>query len=212
MNTSQAIREQIAAIVPGTPFTPAYFAGIGSRASIDQTLMRLAQEQRIERISRGIYTVPKASRFGLKQMPSPESVAQTVAAAEGATIDVHGAEAARRFGFSTQVPAQPVFYTTGRSHRLQMGKMEIRLQHVAPRKMILAGRPAGQALSALWYLGREHVTPASFAQIASKLRPSEFEALCGAKTSMPAWMVEALRGYEKERKSTHHLKSTEARE
>ncbi len=114
MNTSQAIREQIAAIVPGTPFTPAYFAGLGSRASIYQTLMRLAQEQRIERISRGIYTVPKVSRFGLKQMPSPESVAQTVAAAEGATIEVHGAEAARRFGFSTQVPAQPVFYTTGR--------------------------------------------------------------------------------------------------
>lgn len=196
MNTSQAIREQIAAIPPGNPFTPTLFTGLGSRASIDQALMRLTQEGRIERISRGIYAVPKISRFGLKHMPTPEAVAQTVAATEGATLEVHGAEAARRFGFSTQVPAQSVFYTTGSSRRLQMGNLEIRLQHVAPRKMVLAGRPAGQALSALWYLGREHVSPASFAQLASKLSASEFEALCGAKPSMPAWMVEALRGYE----------------
>lgn len=196
MNTAQAIREQIAAIPPGNPFTPTLFAGLGSRASIDQALMRLTQEGRIERISRGIYATPKTSRFGLKHMPTPEAVAQTVAATEGAALEVHGAEAARRFGFSTQVPAQPIFYTTGPSRRLQMGNLEIRLQHVAPRKMVLAGRPAGQALSALWYLGREHVTPASFAQLASRLSESEFEALRGAKASMPAWMVEALRGYE----------------
>lgn len=104
MSTSQAIRERIAAQPAGEPFTPALFAGLGSRASIDQTLMRLTKEGFIERLGRGLYTVPKTSRFGLKSMPSPEAVAQTVAAAEGASIEVHGAEAARRFGFSTQVP------------------------------------------------------------------------------------------------------------
>ncbi len=196
MSTSQAIRERIAAQPAGEPFTPALFAGLGSRASIDQTLMRLTKEGFIERLGRGLYTVPKTSRFGLKSMPSPEMVAKTVAAAEGASIEVHGAEAARRFGFSTQVPAQPIFYTTGSSHTVQMGKLQVRLQHVAVRKLALAGRPAGQALSALWYLGRRQVTPATFERIAAKLPQIEFEALRSAKASMPAWMVEALRRYE----------------
>lgn len=197
MSTSQAIRECIAAQPAGEPFTPALFAGLGSRAAIDQTLMRLTKAGHIERIGHGLYSVPKAGRFGIKAMPAPEKVAQVLAASEGATIEIHGAEAARRFGFSTQVPAQPVFYTTGSSRTVRLGKLVVRLQHVAPRKLALAGRPAGQALSALWYLGRHQVTPATFRRIAEKLPSLEFEALCKAKAMMPAWMVAALTSYER---------------
>ncbi|MCC4595424.1 DUF6088 family protein [Xanthomonas campestris pv. phormiicola] len=202
MTTSQAIRERIATHSAGEPFTPALFAGLGSRAAIDQTLMRMAKAGHIARLGHGLYSVPKPSRFGVKAMPAPEVVAQTLAAAEGATVDVHGAEAARRFGFSTQVPAQPVFYTTGSSHAVRIGKMVVRLQHVAPRKLVLAGRPAGQALSALWYLGKRQVTRATFRRFAEKLPPKEFQALREAKSSMPAWMVEALMDYERS-ESTH---------
>ncbi len=162
MNTSQAIRERIATLPAGKPFTPAQFAGLGSRASIDQTLMRLTKDANIERLGRGLYIVPKTSRFG----------------------------------FSTQVPTQPVFYTTGSSHTVRIGKLQVRLQHVAARKLALAGRPAGQALSALWYLGRRQVTPATFERIAAKLPQAEFEVLRNAKSSMPAWMLEAFRRYE----------------
>lgn len=196
MSASKAVRARVAVQPAGQPFTPALFAGLGSRASIDQTLMRLTKEGLIERIGRGLYTATNTSRFGLKCMPSPETVAQTIAAGDGASIEVHGAEAARRFGFSTQVPTQPIFYTTGSSHTVRMGKLQIRLQHVAGRKLALAGRPAGQALSALWYLGRRQVTPATFECLAAKLPQIEFEALRSAKASMPAWMVEALRRYE----------------
>lgn len=195
MNTSQAIRERIAAQPSGELFTPALFAGLGSRAAIDQALMRLNKAGHIERIGHGLYSVPNAGRFGIKAMPAPEKVAQVLAASEGATIELHGAEAARRFGFSTQVPAQPVFYTTGSSRTVRLGMLVVRLQHVAPRKLALAGRPAGQALSALWYLGRHQVTPATFRRIAEQLPNPEFEALCQAKAVMPAWMVAALTGY-----------------
>ena len=199
MNTAQSIRERIATLPAGEPFTPGHFAGLGSRAAVDQTLMRLTREGHIERLGRGLYTAAKSSRFGVKAMPTPEAVAKTIAAKEGAAIGVHGAEAARRFGFSTQVPAQPVFYTTGSSHTLRLGKLSVRLQHVSARKLALAGRPAGQALSALWYLGRQEVTAATFERIAAKLSAAEFEALLAAKSSMPAWMVEPLRHYEQNR-------------
>jgi hypothetical protein len=94
------------------------------------------------------------------------------------------------------MPTQAVFYTSGASREVRLGKMIVRLQHVATRKLILAGRPAGQALSALWYLGRNEVTPATFKRIAEKLSSTEFQALRAAKAAMPAWMVQALSGYE----------------
>ena len=86
MSTSQAIRERIASQPAGEPFTPALFAGLGSRAAIDQALMRLVKAGSVERIGHGLYIVPKAGRFGIKAMPAPEQVARTVAEAEGATI------------------------------------------------------------------------------------------------------------------------------
>ncbi|MOA41917.1 hypothetical protein D3C78_1639270 [compost metagenome] len=95
------------------------------------------------------------------------------------------------------MPAQPVFYTTGSSRTVRLGKLIVRLQHVAPRKLALAGRPAGQALSALWYLGRHQVTSATFQRLAEKLPSLEFEVLCQAKARMPAWMVAALISYER---------------
>lgn len=200
---SQAIRERIASHPAGEPFTPALFAGLGSRAAIDQTLMRLTKAGNIERIGHGLYIVPKTGRFGIKTMPAPEQVARIVAEAEGATIEIHGAEAARRLGLSTQMPAQVVFQTTGSSHQIRLGKLIVQLKHVAPRKLALAGRPAGQALSALWYLGRSQVTPDTFRQIAKKLPASEFEALSQAKASMPAWMVETLTHYEQSERLAH---------
>lgn len=196
MSTSQAIRERVTAQPVGSPFTPVLFAGLGSRAAIDQALMRLTQSGVVERIGHGLYIVPRIGRFGLKSMPTPEQVAKTVAAAESATIEIHGAEAARRFGLSTQMPTQPVFNTTGSSRAIRLGKLVVHLQHVAPRKLALAGRPAGQALAALWYLGRHQVTPGTFRQIAARLPPTEFEALRDAKALMPAWMMNTLVRYE----------------
>lgn len=58
--------------------------------------------------------------------------------------------------------------------------MEIRLLHVCQRKLALAGRPAGLALAAMWYLGKTEVTPALVEKIRRKLGSSEFEVLLDA--------------------------------
>lgn len=198
MSTFQAIRQRIAAQPAGEVFTPALFSGLGSRASIDQALMRMTKTGSVERIGNGLYTVPRIGRFGIKLMPTPENIAQAMAATDGAIIDIHGAEAARRFGFSTQVPTQPIFNTSGSSRSIRLGNITIRLQHVALRKLVLAGRPSGQALAALWYLGKHQVIPATFKQLATKLAPDEFLALRGARSSMPAWMQDTLLAYERQ--------------
>jgi hypothetical protein len=195
------IRNRINEIPQGEPFSGSVFAGVGTRAAMDQSLSRLVKAAELERLAPGVFVRPKSNPYVGKVMPSAHAVAEAVANSIGAKVDVHGAEALRRFGLTTQMPTQAVFYTTGPSRHLKLGQMAVMLQHVAARKLALAGRPAGLALSALWYLGRGAVTPEVIATIAQKLGPDEFLALCAAKTHMPAWMADTLFRYEQ---STSH--------
>jgi predicted transcriptional regulator of viral defense system len=190
--TAELIRQRIKVMPIGEPFTPTAFLECGTRASVDQTLSRLIKAGSIERVARGVFVRPEISRFVGKVMPEPLKVAETVAKTAGTIVRIHGAEAARRLELTTQVPTQSVFATSGPSKRIRVGKQEIRLQHVCQRKLTLAGRPAGLALAAMWYLGKEEVTPAIVEKIRSKLGTVEFEALKSVTHSMPAWMSDAI--------------------
>ncbi|MDB5970678.1 MAG: uncharacterized protein JWQ90_3128 [Hydrocarboniphaga sp.] len=198
MSTSELIRQYVQKLPAGEPFTPAAFLGMGARASVDQVLSRLAKAGAITRVTRGVFVRATESRHLGKVLPEPSKVAETVAKAKGASLQVHGAEAARRFELTTQTPTQPVFYTSGPSKRFRMGKMEVVLKHAASRKLAFAGRPAGVALSALWYLGKNEVTLSTIEKIRRKLPASEFEALSAAKASMPGWMAAVFYRYEQQ--------------
>ncbi|WP_197457718.1 hypothetical protein [Ferrovum sp. PN-J185] len=78
------------------------------------------------------------------------------------------------------------------SYYISIGKMQIRLQHTYQRKLMLARRLAGLALSAIWYLGKTEVTPTLIEKISHKLGAKEFEILKSATSSMPAWMSDAI--------------------
>lgn len=192
MNARNVIEEQVQAVPEGQPFFPAQFLTLGSRASVDQVLSHLAKAGRIKRIARGIYVRPKQNKYVGEVLPGPEAIVKQVAASEGASVQVHGAEAARRFELTTQVPMQLVFYTSGRSREINVGRMKIRLRHTSPRKLAMSERPAGLALTALEYLGKHNVTPEVIERVRRKLAPTEFEALRQASTAMPAWLAEAL--------------------
>lgn len=196
MKAAEAIRKHLRKLPVGEPFTPARLLGLGTRASVDQTLSRLVKTGEIARVTRGVFVRPASSRHIGKVMPEPSKVAKALATAKGATLGVHGAEAARHLQLTTQAPIQPVFCTSGPSKRFQMGKMDVVLKHTAARKLALAGRPSGLALSALWYLGKNEVQPHTIELIRQKLSPTEFEALKSAKASMPGWMTEVFYRYE----------------
>jgi Family of unknown function (DUF6088) len=198
MTTTGIIRNRINEIAIGEPFTSTAFNGLGTRASIDQALSRLVKGGEITRLSRGVFVRPKKSRYVGEVIPEPARVAQAIASAHGETVQVHGAEAARLLGLTTQMPLQAVFYTSGPSRELKLGKLPLILKHVARRKLALSGRPSGLALSALWYLGKEQVTTATINTIREKLTPQAFEEFKAQKASMPAWMADTLYRYEQE--------------
>jgi hypothetical protein len=198
MTTAEAIRKQIKEIGVGEPFTSTQFKGLGTGASVDQTLSRLVKQGEMVRVSRGVFVRPKESRYVGQVMPEPAKIAQAIAKAHGETIQVHGAEAARLLGLTTQMPLQSVFNTSGPNRELKLGKLQLILKHVAPRKLALSGRPSGLALSALWYLGKEQVSSRTIKTIREKLGLEAFEEFKAETRSMPAWMADTLHRYEQE--------------
>lgn len=194
MKTAELIREKIKGLPTGEPFTPALFATIAERSNIDKTLARLVSSGFITKPARGIFVKPKQSKFG--ELPV-EPLQIAVAKANGAPVEIHGAEALRRFGLSTQVSVRPVFYTSGRSKTFEVNGMPVFLQHISPRKLVKPGTKVGMAISALWYLGKERVGNEVFAVIRSKLTEKEFKELKDAAPHMPAWMAGAFHRYER---------------
>jgi hypothetical protein len=163
---------------------------------VDQTLSRLAKNGELTRLTRGIYVRPKQSKYVGLVMPEPVKIAQAKRVGEQESLQIHGAEAARQFGLTTQVPTTPVFCSSGPSRKFWVGNLRVQVKHVSPRKLALAGTPAGTALSALWYIGRKNISEKVIAAIKEKLPASEFETLKGARPMMPVWMADAIYRYE----------------
>jgi hypothetical protein len=188
--TAELIRQRIENMPLGELFTGDEFLDLGTRARVLRVLGQLAKTDLIKRVSRGIYCRPKISELLGPIGPSTAKLVNYVM--RGQVYQVHGAEAARRMELSTQVPMSHVFVTTGRARTISRGKMVIEFRHISARKVLLAGRPAGFALTALWYLGKNEVTPRIVGKIRRVLGEEEFEALKSVVGSMPEWMRAAM--------------------
>jgi hypothetical protein len=197
MTTANAIRRAIEALPEGKAFQAKDLLPLGTRAAVDQALYRMANENEILRVARGIYARPKWNKYvKAPVMPEPYEVAQLVAKGRGAKIGPTGAEAVHRLGLSTQMPTQPVYATTGRSGEVKVGKNVIRFRHVAPREMQYAGTPVGTAIAALRYLGEKHVTPQVIAALEQALTKEDFQKLRQATTALPGWAMDKFYEYE----------------
>jgi hypothetical protein len=190
MSIAESISNRIKHMPKGKPFAGALFFEAGPRAAVDQTLSRLVKAGSLERVTRGVYMRPKVVEFVGRVAPSPVEVMKVIARTNGETIQLHGAEAVRRLGLSTQMQVRPTFYTSGTTREIKVGKGSVRLQHVGKKRLQHAGTAVGTALTALFYVGKEGVTPELVKRIGKSLSSSEFEQLLACE--MPEWMRAAL--------------------
>ncbi len=191
----EKIRKHMAATPEGQPVSTRSLLAYGSRAAVDQALSRLVKQEYLIRPVRGVYVRPAHSKYAGVVPPSAINVARVLEEAHGGVVQMHGAEAARMMGFSTQVPMRPIYNVNGPSRAFYLGKLRVEMRHVNARKLILAGRPAGIAFTALWYLGKTGVSPKRIKQTEETLSAVEFRALIDAVPQMPGWLQQAFRAY-----------------
>lgn len=128
---------------------------LGSRRAVNQALSRLAKEEHLLRVARGLYVAPIVSRFG-RRSPTPEMVIRFLAEATREVIVIHGARSANALGLTQQMPVRQIFLTSGRSRILHLGKTEIVIKHAPKWQMVLGDTFAGEAIRALAWMGPLH--------------------------------------------------------
>lgn len=197
MSATQKIQKYIQKTPHGQPFASSALMQFGTRAAVDQAISRLTTAGKILRITRGIYVRPEKNRFIGLLLPEPFKVAEVIAKKTNEEIQISGAEAARQLGLSTQVPAQPVFLTTGQSRQFNLGSLTVTLKHVSRKKIPPLESKAGIAILALWYLGKNLVTLEVIKKIEQKLTAKEFKAFITSTEHMPIWMSTIITQHKK---------------
>lgn len=156
MKQKQAIIDKIARSKRGTIFMPDSFAPIDAHyaASI---LSLLCDEEKISRIAFGIYVKPTMSSLG-PVMPSMQEIAQAIAKRDSAQILPSGATAENFLGFSTQIPMNTVYLTSGTPRKITIGKRTLTLKRSVPSTFAYKGKIMPILVLALKSIGRENIT------------------------------------------------------
>jgi len=198
MNTSYPIADKILKRIRGAGrgrvFTSTDFMDLGSRAAMDQALSRLNRSGRLRRIKTGLYYFPTVSKLLNREVPPAASeVAAAIARKNGWSVQASGAAAANALGLSTQVPAQVVLHTNGRSGTTEVGGVKVQLRHTAPR-FFLRNRPhSGQLLRAMRWLGQEGMDQQVIDRLRRILPMKAKKELKLALGSAPIWLQPKVR-------------------
>jgi len=180
--------------------------GLGiSRSALDVALKRLVDEGELRRAARGLFYVPERHAVLGDLPPKIEAVAATVARRTGDQVLPGGAEATNRLGLSTQVPARPVFYTTGRASRQHAGTRTIELRH-RTAKLAHADPTVAMVIEALRSLGKRNAASIPvMRELKRSLTDAEKQRLAEQLHLAPGWMRPILRSVAL---STRHSAST----
>lgn len=187
---SEQIMLHASALPEGAPLAAKGLLHLGSRAAVDQALSRLTERGKLIRAGRGVYLRPVQTRFG-RRSPSVEQAVEALAQQRGEVIVPNGAAAANALGLTTQVPVRAVYLTSGRSRTLTMGKQSVELRHAPHWQLSLAGKPAGQAVRALAWLGPEEADGA-LRKLKTKLPSATLAELVMAAPQFPTWLARAV--------------------
>jgi len=188
-----AVARRIQRAAPGSVFTPALFARVGSRAAVDKALQRLTERGALRRLARGLYDKPRTDTLLGTLWPSVDEIVKALSGKDRLRLQPTGAYAANLLGLSEQVPARVEFLTDGTSRTVQVGPMRIVLKRTTPRQMAAAGRSSGLVIQALRNLGPAHISADRLERLRRTLPAAERHALLTDLLLAPTWMRPLLR-------------------
>ena len=177
-------------LAEGTPVSSRTFLDLGTKPAIRNALLRLLRSHKLLRVGRGIYVMPVVSRFG-SSAPSAHRFIEELSKQSGEDIVSSGATTANALGLTTQVPVQMVYWTSGRSRKLNLGRLVLHLEHVASWQLALAKEPSGEIVRALAWAGPERVHTV-LKEIEGKVPRTDVIKVAQQASRFPRWLADAL--------------------
>jgi hypothetical protein len=172
-------------------FTPTDFFDLGNRTAVYSALVHLVKDNRIRRISRGLYDVPRYSQLWDEFcLPDDDAIIDAIARQAQCAILPSGAMAANQLGLSLQVPAKLEYVWSKPTKKLQIGNLIFVFRYAPQSWVANCGHSiAGVILQALDWLGVNSIdysTVTQLARFSSKLSKRDRELL---RANAPDWVV-----------------------
>lgn len=152
----QQIREKITYSKYGAVFFVSTFYKFDEEY-VTKLLAKFAKEGLIMRISKGVYVKVRKTRFGIVY-PSSFELVREIAKRDKVKIIPTGETAANRLGFSTQIPMNTLFLTSGTPRKLILGNRTITLKHGVPKNFAFQGKLMPELVQALRSIGKDNIT------------------------------------------------------
>jgi hypothetical protein len=184
---TQQIFEYASKAPEGTPVTAKSLLHLGARAAVDQALARLVQRRQLIRAGRGVYVKPSESRFGTRP-PSTATLVRGFREQQGEIVAASGAAEANALGLTTQVPVREMFLTSGPTRHLVLGGRSVEFRHAPAWQLVLPERPAGAAIRAIAWAGKERA-PGVVAALRRKLSAGSVQELAAVRPRLPTWVA-----------------------
>lgn len=173
-----------------------FFASTFHQFDVEYVTKLLAQFEKeglITRIAKGVYVKAKKTRFGVVY-PSAFELVTEIAKRDKAKIFPTGDTAANRLGFSTQVPMNASFLTSGSSRKLKLGNRTVTLTHGSPKKFAYKGKLMPELVQALRSIGEDNITETVENRVAQLLSTTpETETMEHDLLLAPVWVRQVIK-------------------
>ena len=177
----------------GKVFFAKDFAALGNYKACGKALERLANDEKIMRVSRGIYTIPKKSPLLGTLTPSIEDVVQAIIKRDNAKIIPTGLLAENLLGLSTQVPMKIVYLTDGSPRKLMIDKVPVIFKKTTPKNLASKGKISTLVIQALKSIRKERITDYEIEKVVAHLKRENPNYLAHDIKYTPQWIQEIMR-------------------
>lgn len=160
---------------------------------VTKLLAQFEKEDLIARIAKGIYVKAKKTRFGVVY-PSAFELVKEIGKRDKAIVIPTGETAANRLGFTTQVPMNACFITSGTPRKLKLGNRTVTLKHGVPRNFAYKGKLMPELVQALRSIGKENINDAVEKRVAQLLSETPETATIEHDLLLaPVWVRQIIR-------------------
>ncbi|MBO8445251.1 MAG: hypothetical protein IAC23_06120 [Bacteroidetes bacterium] len=192
----KTIEQRIRAKITYTEYGEVFFVSSFPQFDVEYVTKLLAlyeKEGLITRIAKGVYVKARKTRFGVVY-PSAFELVKKISKRDKATVFPTGETAANRLGFSTQVPMNACFITSGTPRKLKLGNRTVTLKHGVPKNFAYKGKLMPELVQALRSIGEENITESVEKRVAQLLHETpETETIDHDLLLAPVWVRQVIK-------------------
>ena len=173
-------------------FSVEMFANFGNAKAVNKALERLVRQEKLYRIARGFYTLPKKhDDFGVS-LPNIEEIALAIVKRDKARVIPTGSYALYQLGLTTQIPMNVVYHTDTSARFVKIGKRTIKFKKTSSQNLAFRGEISMLVVQALRSLGKGNATDEEIAHIKMILKNENPTLLKHDLLLAPVWIRELL--------------------